>query len=164
MKEYEKFIRQIKKNVKKQPLPPDYNPEDWADKSFNCYLYVLRACLDVRIYDNYIVPGFLSRGQVNDYRNLKSCLLEYFMEDLEELGLNAVKTTVESKVVPESYKIAVYVKEKRDFHFARQDSNGKWSQKPGWIKNIELLDSNDVSKNIDGYQFLGVFRISKKDE
>ena len=62
------------------------------------------------------------------------------------------------------YKIAIYVKRGRDYHFARQDSNGNWSEKNGWWKKIEILEQEEVAKNQGEYEFIGIFRLSKAEK
>jgi len=161
---YEEFVDQIKKTIQKQPIPPNYAPDEWEDKNFNCYLYALRACMNFDYYGFWIAPGFISRKLENDYKNTKKFTLEYFKEDCEALGLQVLPTKVENPIGANEYKIAVYVKYGRDYHFARQDSNGKWSEKDGWNKEIEILKEEDVTKNQKGYNFIGVFRVSKKVE
>ena len=162
-KDLDKFIKKVKRKVRRQKFPAIYNPKSWNGKYYNCYLYALRARTNVKNMEWYVVPGFISNGRVN-YLMTTENLVKHFMEDLSELGLKAVKTSARSRPRPNSYKIAIYVNEvKKDFHFARQDSNGQWSEKMGWKNGIHLLDVNDVSKNIGEYKFVGVFRVSKKE-
>lgn len=109
-----------------------------------------------------IWPGFICKGKENDYRDTKDCVVTYFKEDCKVLGLQVLPTTVKEKIGANEYKIAVYVKEGDDFHFARQDSNGKWSEKDGWNGNIRNIDEEDVDEYDEGYEFIGVFKVSKK--
>ncbi len=159
--QYEGFINQVKEVVGKQPIPPHYNLGEWTGKSFNCYAYAMRICMDLDDYD--ISPGFISRGKENDYRNTKIYTLEYFKEDCEILGLQLFPTELEEEIGENEYKIAVYVEEGLDFHFTRQDSNGNWSEKVGWWREIETLKAEDVMKNENGYEFIGMFKVSKKE-
>ncbi len=162
--EYEQFINRVKEAIHNQPIPPHYNPDEWEGISFNCYTYALRACMNFELRDYVIVPGFISRGEENDYIDTKEYVLQYFKEDCEALGLQAIPTELEEKIGANEYKIAVYVENGWDYHFARQDSNGNWSEKDGWFKKIEILKQEDVTKNEDGYEFIGIFRVSKKVE
>lgn len=161
MTQYEEFINQVKELVSKQPIPPHYNLDEWTGKSFNCYAYAMRICMDLFAYD--INPGFISRGKSNDYRCTEEYTLKYFKEDCKALGLQLLPTDLEEEINENEYKIAVYVKPGMDFHFARQDSNGEWSEKNGWRKPIEVLKTDDVTKNENGYEFIGMFKVSKKE-
>lgn len=157
---YEEFVNQVKKTILSQPIPPRYKPREWRGKKFNCYAYAIQACMNLSGRD--IWPGFIFNGKENDYQDTKDCVLDYFKKDCEALGLQAFPTTIKEKISKTEYKIAVYIKEGDDFHFARQDSNGKWSEKDGWTGRIRKIDEEYVDENIEGYEFIGVFRLSKK--
>lgn len=159
---HKEFIKQIKETVKKQAIPPHYNPYEWELKRFNCYAYALRICMSFSQRFYLIAPGFIRRGEKNDYNFTKERTLDYFKDDCEALGLQVFPTKLEEQIGEKEYKIAVYLDEGRDFHFARQDSNGEWSHKDGWFKKIESIDKEDITKNSDGYKFIGIFRVSKK--
>lgn len=163
---YEEIINQLKDVIHNQPIPPHYNPDEWENKEFNCYAYALRACMnfndDVKETGVFPKPSFISLGEENCYRVTKERILTYFKEDCEALGLQVFPTELEEQIGANEYKIAIYVKEDYDFHFARQDSNGKWSEKNGWYSDIEILKQEDVTKDEDGYEFIGIFRVSKK--
>jgi len=155
---YEEFIQQVKDTISIQPIPPQYNPSEWRAKRFNCYAYALQACMNLTRYD--IVPGFIAG--YSDYIPTKECTLQYFKEDCEALGLEVVTSDLKEQVSANEYKIAVYLNEGRDFHFIRQDSDGKWSHKVGWKGDIEYLDQADLVKDQDGCKFIKIFKVSKK--
>lgn len=160
---HQDFIKQVKDSIENQPIPPHYNPKEWKGKNFNCYLYALRACMDFETPLRFwIAPGFISRGENNDYRDTVACTLNYFKADCEELGLQVSPSTLEEKTGENEYKIAIYVNKGKDYHFVRQDCNGKWSEKRGWYKSIEIRKKEDVIKNKDGYIFIGIYKVSKK--
>lgn len=124
---YKKLKKKIERCIDKTSFPPKYDPKKWEKKSFNCYLYALDACADFRKewYECRIEPGFLSRAEKNEYLYIKERTLQYFIEDCEELNLNISETTLDEKINKNEYKIAVYVENHRDYHFVRQDSDGK---------------------------------------
>ncbi len=165
---YEEFVEEVKNFISNQKNPPKYNPENWKNKSFNCYLYVLQACMDFSVYEEYlhmIVPGFLSRNKIENktYKDTENCVIERFEDDLKALGFQAVPTTLEERISKKEYKIAVYVKENFDYHFARQDSNGKWSEKDGWDNGIKIIRNfNNITKTINGYKYIAMYKVSKK--
>lgn len=155
----EKFIPWIKEAMNHQAIPPSYNPNEWADKKFNCYAYALRLCIDL---DNLqIAPGLISKEKRSKYRFTKKYIVQCFMDDCETLGLQAFLSNIQEQISPNEYKIAIYVK-KGDIHFTRQDSNGGWSEKDGWSGNIEMIEPENITKTRKGYKFVGVFRVSKK--
>ena len=156
----QEFIEQVKEVVSKQPIKPKYNPNDWKDKHFNCYAYAMRICMNLSGYR--ICPGFISRGTNDDYEPTKESVLRLFMEDCECLGLKVLPTTISAIIRRNEYKIAVYVKKGYDFHFVRQNRNGKWSEKDGWWNGISLLKKKEIVKDHDGYKFIGIFRVSRK--
>ena len=155
------FIGEVKKVVKNQPIPPRYKPDEWKGKRFNCYAYAMRICMNLSGFN--VRPGFICEKK--DYKITEKCTLKYFLEDCEALGLQANPTTLEEPLSQNEYKIAVYVREMKynsDFHFARQDDNGKWSEKNGWNKEITTLSEEKLMKNENGYKLIGVFKVSKK--
>lgn len=161
---YEEFINQVKKTIQEQPIPPIYNPDEWEDKTFNCYLYVLRACMELKDYNYNIAPGFILE-EIECKPNFdKEYVLRYLKKDCEVLGLNILPSEIDEPIGEDEYKIAVYVFEENDYHFARQDSNRKWSEKNGWRKGIEVLEDDEVAKDRGQYKFIGIFRVSKKVE
>ena len=158
------FMRHLKTTIKRQPIPPKFNPKDWKEKRFNCYAYAMRACMDFRnIPDNMFPrPGFISKGELSDHYSLTSkYILKYFKKDCKALGLRALRTTLTEKLSENEYKIAVYCSECDDFHFIRQDSNGKWSEKDGWNKPINIVHEKEIEKDHYNYKFLGIFKVSK---
>lgn len=166
---YKVLKRELKKCISKNNYPPQYSPQKWNNKKFNCYLYALDLCMDFQPYldDGRIVPGipgFLSRAENNDYREIKEKTLQYFIEDCEILNLNISETTLDEKINKNEYKIAVYVEEYDDFHFVRQDSNGKWSEKAGWGGDIRQVKKEDIVSDSykNRYKFIGMFKVSKK--
>lgn len=158
---YQDFINHAKEVVNSQPFPPRYNPDDYKGKFFNCYAYALQLCMDCKNYQ--ISPGFMSK-HIKNSRFEIPCTREYiiknFQKDCEALGLQVLSSSISESIRANEYKIAVYFIEDFGFHFARQDSNGKWSEKPGWINEIRIVES--VTENEFGYKLIGIFRVSKK--
>lgn len=157
---YIDFINRAKEVINSQPIPPLYNPDDYNSLSFNCYAYALQLRIDCKDY--YISPGFMSR-QINGRYEIpytKEYILESFKKDCELLGLHVFSSNISEPIRSDEYKIAVYIIENYGFHFARLDSNGKWSEKPGWLNKIKIVKS--VTENEFGYKLIEVFRVSKK--
>lgn len=164
--DYKKLKEKIERCIEETVFPPKYDPKKWEKKMFNCYLYALDACTDFReeYYECLFVPGFLSRGEKNDYRHTKEKVLKYFIEDCKILKLNVSKTSLKEKTAEDEYKIAVYVWKDEDYHFVRQDSNGNWSEKQGWNGEIETVKESDIRRKgrLGEYRYIGMFKISKK--
>ena len=159
---HKEFVNQIKETLHTQKIPPCFNIKEWRRKNFNCYAYAMRICLDLSEHD-YIWPGFISKGELeNDYTDTKECVVQYFIDDCESLGLQVHPTTIAERIGPKEYKIAVYIKEGVDFHFVRQDIDGRWSEKNGWKEGIKIVRQKDIIKCRNGYEIVGVFRVSKK--
>ena len=159
---YQDFITRAKNIVNNQPIPPLYNPDDYDSLYFNCYAYALQLCMDCK--DWYISPGFMSKQITSRYDipYTKKYILESFKEDCELLGLQVFSSTILEPIRSDEYKIAIYIIENYGFHFARLDSNGKWSEKPGWLRENKIRIVESVTENKNGYKFIGVFRVSKK--
>lgn len=152
------FLRQVKETVSIQTIPPIYDPNKWKNKSFNCYAYALQVCMDCSNF--WIGPGFISTGRNSKCNCTKEYILQYFKKDCEALGLQISPSKVTEPIGINEYKIAIYIKENCSFHFARQDHNGTWSEKIGWLGEIGIVES--VTENKNGFEFIGVFRVSKK--
>ena len=148
----QEFINQVKEVISNQPIPPQYDPTKWEEKRFNCYAYAMRICMDLSQYYNCTWPGFISEGAKNNYKDTKKSLLKHFKKDCESLGLKVLPTTISEEIQKNEYKIAVYLYKGRDFHFARQDSNGNWSEKDGWDNEIEILEKEEVTKDQGEYK------------
>lgn len=164
---HEEIIKCIKEVVDSQPIPPHYNPNEWKGKNFNCYAYAMRICIDFCEDElkKMVIPGFLSK---TNYQCTKRSIIKCFKNDCKVLGLKVNSSSISKPIKQNEYKIAVYIKEgafykRGDFHFARQDSNGKWTEKDGWWDDeISFLKEQDVTKEINRYKCIGIFKVSKK--
>lgn len=157
---YEDFINRAKEVINNQSIPPLYNPDDYNDLFLNCYAYALQLCMDCK--DRLISPGFMSKQITSRYDipYTKEYIIESFIKDCELLNLQVLPSTISEPIRADEYKIAVYIIKNFSFHFARLDSNGKWSEKPGWQNKIKIVKS--VTENEFGYKLIEVFRVSKK--
>lgn len=155
-----KFLCSCRNISMSRKLPPSFNPEEWNEKTFNCYAYALDICANV--VHRLINPGFLSRGQKNICEDTKECVIGHFLEDCIFLNLKAKKTTFDEPISSNEYKIAFYLKN-NGYHCARQDDDGGWSEKEGWCGDIERLNKEDICETLHGYKLIGVFRVSRKE-
>ena len=161
------LIRICKEASEIASIPPQFNLDEWKGKEFNCYAYALRICVDLgAYYKREIVPGFLSIGKNEYYRDGPEAIVKLFKQDCEILNLKVSETSLNEPLNENEYKVAVYAcvcGSYRDFHFIRQDSNGSWSHKRGWIKPIETYMEEDILRNFGIYQFVKLFKLTKKE-
>ena len=85
-----------------------------------------------------------------------------------ERFVSFVKSVIKSQPIPPHYnpdawKGKIYIEEGKDFHFIRQDSDGNWSEKDGMYGKIRIVNPENINKNRDSYEFVGVFMITKKE-
>ena len=157
------FIDCIKQKVKESHIPPIYNPEEWSKRSrdFNCYAYVLQIN---NISLEELDPGFTIGITMKKKEITAESVLKNFLIDCENLNLNVSKTTIDEEIGKDAYKIALFVINGFTFHFIRQDSNGAWSHKRGWLDPIAIINESDILKEDNLYKLVGIFKISKKKE
>ena len=157
------FTDCVRKLIHSQPFPPIYNPEEWSSnpKDFNCYAYALQVN---NISLEKLDPGFTIGLTMKKREITAESVLRNFFIDCENLNLSVSETTVDEEIDEKSYKIAIYVINGFTFHFIRQDSNGGWSQKGGWLNPITIVNEEDVLNKDRLYKLIGIFKISKKEE
>lgn len=160
--EYGEFVNKVKETIANQPIPPNYNRDEWNGKGVNCYLYAMRACMNFEDKEDLTRPGFLARREKKSFVYKKDFVIKNFKADCKALGLKVFPTELEEPIRENEYKIAVYVNENRDFHFRRQDRNGEWSEQSGWYGIISTIKSKYITKNDGDYIFCGIFKVVSK--
>jgi len=131
------------------PLPTsgyelEYAPELWNDGSevqfsTNCYAYMLDSPLGHPINDKP-QPGDLS----GDYyiRNGGPIgvdkIVELTKSDAEFVDIRFEDSTAEASCPSGTYKVALVVDPLVDYHWYRQNPDGTWSSKSGWLPVTEL--------------------------
>lgn len=158
------FIDGVRKIVCSQPIPPVYNPDEWSKnpRDFNCYAYALQ--INMNLFGIEFRPGFTTGNLINRKDYTAGFILKNVLIDCENLGLNISETTIDEKIKCNEYKIVVYFINRFSFHFIRQDSNGKWSHKNGWLEPIKIVNEEDILKEDNLLKVIGIFKISKKEE
>ncbi len=140
-----------------------------GNKNFNCYAYAL----GLRRLDNFksllnnklsiYNPGTISSFETILYDEEK--LIKAFLEDCYILGLECKPTNLNSNVSSNSSKIAIYIEPEeepvRDFHFARLNNNGIWSNMKCSGGSVFMLGEDNI-EDIPGYNFLGTYALRKK--
>lgn len=155
------FLDFVKEIFSTRTIPPSFNPNEWKEKSFNCYAYCFDICTNLIGYRTN--PGFLVGLDSGDYNYNKESLINFFKQDCNELNLHVAETTMDEEISDNEYKIALYLNSKGGFHCARQDANGQWSDKDGWCGSIEILKKEDIIKTLHSYTLAGVYRVSRKE-
>lgn len=137
----------------------------------NCYCYALMLPTPKEFYDSYMnAPEDISlplvlRHDVGFISNRKDSLrptklLDNLRSDLDSLGIEYYETYISSKNNHGGYKISLYCDPCIDFHFIREDSDGKWSHKLGYAGSIERIDP---SERIYNYNLVTTYEIVKPD-
>lgn len=161
MKFTKEFTDRARKVIHKQPIPPAYNPVEWENMKFNCYSYALQLKINI---ENRQLPIGFTTGRVAQRKDYKAkFVLEQFLVDCKNLNLNCTEIHIDDKIGKDEYKVALYVWEDFSYHLKRQDSNGMWSEKRGWLDPITSVKKEDVL-NDKTYELIGIFKISKKKE
>ena len=145
--------------------PNGFNPEEYVWRNNDCYAYAtnLKRPMD------YI-------GDISGYKNKahfsKEELIERLVSDMEKENVYVYETNFEQEPSDWEWKIAVFSvetsrKEKYDYHFMREDSNGRWSHKFRGEKptdkdldGIKIVDPRlaTINKRYE-YIFIGFFML-----
>ena len=140
---------------------------------YNCLAY----SLGLKVKDNYVylkknglflyTPGTISYFK-NGFVQDADSLVRAFLDDCNVLNLSYEEVDISSPLEDDSNKVAIYIKPHKfkglefgfeDFHFARQNKDGLWSHKTGYLGDVSYV--RDV-KNIPEYNFLMAYSLKKK--
>jgi hypothetical protein len=124
---------------------PKYDPAKWNNNynikdTHNCYAYALNKIVSNR--KGKPQPGYYSKFPSlnnNDYKC--NVFLKRLKKDIPSLYV----TKFNGKCKKGFYKAFIAIDPKQndhDYHFYRQDSNGKWSHKPGRTEVVNLDADN----------------------
>ena len=101
--------------------------------------------------------GYLSKNLV--FKGTPEKYLYGLAKDFEELNIDSYETSVDLPNCHNGYKIAFYLSF-NDFHFLRQNSDGSWSHKVGYLNRIDKLDT--LPKTVNGnYELIRTLEIVK---
>jgi len=122
----------------------EYEPQIWnqddVKNRFNCYDYAFNNRWSRQ--NRKTQPGELSQKYDIDKR---AYTCRYFDEMVKSDHPNMIKTTYNKKCPKGHYKVALILDvlgQDKDYHFIRQDKNGKWSHKPGY-QNVRDVDASN---------------------
>lgn len=155
------------------------NDDECIQHLTNCYSYAYQNQTQYRIIENESVihsvfgmqPGTL--GGILKYEGIQSkndllMLLDYDVNATD--GTVLIKTTKYAICPSNTYKVAlVYDRDKNDYHWYRQNSDGTWSHKPGRdpVTNVDdkgnpILDPEFAAKSYDtfvGFYYVKAFNV-----
>lgn len=141
----EKAVWILKSFFKVSKLPHIYGGnKEWEKKEViqnsNCYMYIF----DITFEDpEDRVMSFLgwTDGKIHQHATGKRGYRR-FEADLRNLGFKYEVTKDEVSLPKKGCKIALYIYA-NDFHFARQDRDGLWSEKDGFGGEVRRLTDSD---------------------
>ena len=154
-KEYIKLLLLVSSNN------PSFNDDAKRYVNGNCYSYALDIFNPEGI-SNVIMQlglniGYLSKNLV--FKGTPEKYLYGLAKDFEELNIDSYETSVDLPNCHNGYKIAFYLSF-NDFHFLRQNSDGSWSHKVGYLNRIDKLDT--LPKTVNGnYELIRTLEIVK---
>ena len=138
---------------------------------FNCYGYIFGFTGEQydRFDDKYNwILGFSDEKYENitsyEDRNIVEKMLK---SDFKFLKLRLNLSDEQEKIEDGEIKFALYACDK-DFHFVRQNADGTWSHKRGWIQEPETLDLDRrqglprVLKLHRNYELIGIYKAKMK--
>ena len=105
---------------------------------------------NIKIVPKLTVDGSVLNYIMINFDNLKS--------DLDSLGIYYYETDIDSINNHGGYKISLYYNYGEDFHFIREDFDGKWSHKMGYSGSIERVEP---SERIFKYNLVTTYEIVK---
>lgn len=144
---YKEYLQLVVKF--QEPIPLLEN--DYKLKNISCYLYALGLSIPSifkNVYETLIPWQFgADPGEISGYDFFlngwtEAEFLDRLYADLDTLKIKAYPSTINAEVKHNGYKIACFLgKYNKDFHFARQNINGLWSQKIGFNDRLYLSDN-----------------------
>ena len=144
---------------------PCYYPQKWSEDklvqySHNCYAYALNDLFRIPRTGGKPQPGKYGTGSSADKINCKT-IHELILDDNPGgIVIPVKKERLMKACKPGFYKMFLMVNDAgEDYHFARQDSSGFWSHKPGSGK----VSNKDASGKKIQIPHLSDWNYQKKD-
>lgn len=158
-----KKILMIRKSIKENRYPLPISKED-AKLDGNCYAYAIGSKYEEdpeNTEDEYIY----NLGNMSNLTNEPTCIEEaeeMFIADMKVLGISVRKSYLKEKVRDGEWKVVFFFKNDYDydFHFARQDKNGKWSEKECINGRVRRLGRTPKCRRC--YELVGYYMLSCK--
>ena len=144
----------LKLYVKICRMIPEYE-EGRYKGNINCYFYALDLSLPYVFSESFEritnLPFCTNLGEISALKYFRknfivptaSNLLDYVYTDLDTLKIKAYDSAINLPIRHNGYKIAIFMEnnKRKDYHFARQNSDGSWSSKIGYEEVIVKSDN-----------------------
>jgi len=145
------------KNKLTQILPmsgsePNYNPQNWnkkaIQKTHNCYAYMLDDIMPgIKTFPHPGIYGyehrnFLDEVEPGGFTDQDTCFSIY--QKIQNDIPNLYSVNMNKSCKKGFYKSFLTLDPKDDYHFYRQDSNGRFSHKPGKNKVTNKDSKGDL--------------------
>ena len=167
-------IKMIKSFIKRNaypPVAPHYQSNlVFVGGKYNSYTHIWGFDYDqisLLPFDPPIsdVPGF----SILNFENIKDKdeLLERVRSDMDFLGVDIQDDVRDEKVENGEWRIAIYLGDKNDFHFMRENADGTWSHKIGYHHIIETKEypPQKLDTGVEQiYDLIGVYRLKVREE
>ena len=170
MSGYDNIIIKIQNILSKTHHVPVFEPFKWR-KLFNntihanCYAYALNMNIPDK-NEEVFIPGCISNKNAAELRTTHD-IVNAVIKDLDFLGIKYRIADNSTVCNSKEYRIAIYSapsvpKCPLNFHFARQDCNGEWSEKKGWTGDVQKIGKrgNTPPTFGSGYKLLKVLIIA----
>ena len=141
---YSSKLKRMRNTIKGNVYPPVYNERKWNSNHMNCYAYAIDVPLR-DLEEDFLIPGCISDPEAETV--IFSDVEGLFKKDLKFLGFSIRKD--DTVLAEGDYRIAIYMGASFHdypvgFHFIRQDSDGTWSDKPGWKGKPQKYEKGQV--------------------
>jgi len=160
------YIEYLKQIIKLGTNSPIYERGNNKYDGCNCYMYALGLTekrLFATIYREVAGKDFFYNAGFTTFRgptHLKKQFLEYIKEDFQTLGISSYSSSIEAPLQNNGFKISLFFSD-TDFHLARQNIDGTWTEKIGYRPLMRKL-TNPYHTNLgDNYQYDRTLEIVK---
>ena len=158
----EKIFQEILKQVHEEPLYDKYIPTA-ISQNLNCYSHALGAT-----YPNlqsYRIGAICEKKPLDqEYFSIDE-IKELLFLDCEKLQLKIEESSLEEELLPNQYKIQLYVKiwgnaQIGDYHFLRCDDNVTWTEK--WRgRNMNEVNLRTSKMQHFPWNYAGTYKITR---
>lgn len=153
--------RALRENIINATYPPNFSSDyTFYSKSphFNCYAYAMQF----RELGFDYEPGFVTTVVPERY-NIDS-LVRAFYEDCKALLLSYNPCSIDEPNNKDEYKVGIMIEKyghhssNRDFHFIRENVDGSWSEKAGYLGFVRTVEN---IKGHSKYDLVEVVKIKR---
>ena len=167
--EYLKLYVQVSRKI------PEYVGKDFSNQfnRYNCYFYALDFNIPPIFVDAMTTVGRCmfssSIGIISSQSSLwninRTSLIDTFYADMDTLNINVYNSDNNSSNMHDGYKVGIYIDDfgiSNDYHFVRENSNGLFSHKIGYVSRPEYLPNlSDFIHNDFHYELIKTVEIVK---